>query len=128
MTDLYKEIVLPDEVSARYPITATGDACVGDEVVFFRAVFEGSYRNATFMGYELVEGTITRDSYGADKQQHTFTITLPDGGTTRIKGRNLYRNGLYRKRRDVVERDAALEEKHERGSAARAEREARRGW
>ncbi len=121
-----QDSTIPDSLRADYSIDCTGDACVGDEVAFMRATFSGSYRKPTFTGYELVEGKILRDSYGADKQQHTFTLELPDGTTTRIKGRNLYANGMYRKERDATERQAVLNEKHQRGDAARASRAERR--
>lgn len=112
----------------QYSINATGDCCVGDRVAFERATFTGSYRNAKFAGFELVIGEIVADSYGAAKQQHTFTIRLADGSTTRIKGRNLYANGVYRQRwADENARRAALDEKHGRGDAARAARAERIG-
>ena len=113
-------------VIAMNSIDATGDIVTGDEVTFERAVFKGSYRNARFSHNETISGIVTKDSYGAAKQQHTFTILKDDGETIRIKGRNLYRNGVTRKlwinedkRRKVVEA------KHARGDSARAERESR---
>lgn len=111
----------------------TGDACIGDEVAFARATFSGSYRRPRFAGYEIVCGTIIRDSYGSKMQQHTFTIET-DGGEVRIKGRNLYSVLTLAKPRDEWERRAALAEKHRRGDAARSARERRRelglreGW
>jgi len=106
-----------------YTTNCTGDVCVGDEVRFERATFTGSYRNAKFAGFEMVTGKIIGDSYGAAKQQHTFTLELEDGSTTRIKGRNLYANGVYRKEwEDEGARNMALDEKHGRGDAARAAR------
>lgn len=70
---------------------------VGDEVRFERAEFGGSYKKPMFLRFEFVTGKIVADSYGADKQQHTFTIELTNGTKTRIKGRNLYREGVWRK-------------------------------
>jgi hypothetical protein len=106
---------------------------VGDEVAFDRATFEGSLRRPRFAGFERVIGRVMRDSYGADKQQHTFTLELADGSKTRIKGRNLYANGVWRKPWvDPKARAAAQDEKHARGGAARKARQARRlfdlGW
>ena len=110
----------------QFTINCTGNCVVGDFVQFERAVFTGSYRNARFSHNETVEGEIIRDSYGAAKQQHTFTIQLPNGKTTRIKGRNLYRNGTMRKPwADESKRQEALKEKHTRGDAARAARYSR---
>jgi len=111
-----------------YNTCCKGDVCVGDEVRFERATFSGNYRNATFAGYELVTAKVIRDSYGRDKQQHTFTLELPNGKTFRIKGRNLYRNGIWRKKwADENARELVLEEKHQRGNVARSERNYRLG-
>lgn len=116
-----------------YSIDCTGDVVVGDEIAFDRATFEGSFRRPRFAGFERVTGRVIRDSYGADKQQHTFTLELPDGSTARIKGRNLYANGVWRKPwGDPEARVAARDEKHTRGDAARKARRARKdsgiGW
>ena len=109
-----------------YTIDTTGDCVVGDEVSFERATFSGSFRSAKFAGFELVQGRIVADSYGRDKQQHTFTIELMDGSKIRIKGRNLYANGVYRKAwADESRRLQAAEEKHVRGARARQAREIR---
>lgn len=107
-----------------YSVNTTGDCVVGDEVCFERATFTGSYRNAKFAGMELVEGKIIRESYGSYRGQHTFTIQKSDGSTMRIKGRNLYSNGTWRKLwADESERDTVCDEKHARGDRARAARE-----
>lgn len=111
-----------------HTIDCTGDACVGDRVAFERATFTGSWRNAKFAGFELVRGEIIRDSYGADKQQHTFTLRLVEGSEIRIKGRKLYANRTFRQPwADESQRNAALADKHVRGDAARAERAERKG-
>lgn len=110
-----------------YSINCTGDVVVGDEVSFDRATFTGSFRNAKFAGFERITGKIVRDSYGRDKQQHTFTIQLADGSTFCIKGRNLYANGTFRKVwGNESERMMCATEKHARGDAARAARAHRR--
>lgn len=104
----------------KFSIDCTGDACVGDVVKFEKAVFKGRYPNAKFDGYETIEGEIIKDSYGAAKQQHTFTLLLADGTKKRIKGRNLYRNGCKRQEwDDESKRDEVLNEKHMRGGMAR---------
>ncbi len=109
-----------------YEIDCTGDCVVGDEIRFDRAIFSGSWRNPKFAGFEQIIGTIVRDSYGTEKQQHTFTIELKNGETTKIKGRNLYRNGVCRKPwADESKRNAALDEKHNRGDRAREARQIR---
>ncbi|KKU25438.1 MAG: hypothetical protein UX37_C0022G0002 [Microgenomates group bacterium GW2011_GWA2_46_16] len=114
---------------AEYKINCTGDAVIGDEVRFERATFIGSFRNPKFAGFEMVTGVIIGDSYGVEKQQHTFTLKLTAGGKLVMKGRNLYANGLYRKLwTDESLRHAAAVEKHSRGDLARAARELRREY
>ena len=111
---------------AEYCIDATGDVVVGDEVRFDRAVFVGSYRRPKFIGYQRVTGKVIKDSYGSLKQQHTFTLLLDNGTKMLIKGRNLYRNGVFRKPwADEEARRAAAREKWQRGEKAREAREAR---
>jgi hypothetical protein len=84
-----------------------------------------------------------RDSYGRDRQQHTFTLRVIDAqgvnaqevldqqkarGYITRKGRNVYRNGVRRHVwADESSRLVAADEKHERGDIARWQRDARRG-
>jgi len=116
-------------ISRAYKNNITGDACIGDQVAFVKQIWGGSYKKPSLQGHEIIEGLIISDSYGEDKQQHTFTLKVK-GGTLRIKGRNLYKLGLWAKDRDPIERQAALDEKHKRGDAARKNRDLRReqGW
>lgn len=107
-----------------YTWDITGDACKGDEVIFARALFSGSYPKAKYDSDEVIIGTITRDSYGAAKQQHTFTITQECGSRITIKGRNLYSIAVFAKPR--VDRAKDLEDKHARGNKARKARKQRR--
>ena len=110
-----------------YNIDCTGDCVVSDEVRFERATFSGSFRNARFAGFEQITGKIINDSYGRNKQQHTFTLELADGSKTTIKGRNLYANGAWRRAwEDESQRGAVADEKHQRGDRARAAREIRK--
>ena len=63
----------------------------------------------------------------SDKQQHTFTIELLDGSKMLIKGRNLYKNGVLRRKWENEEnRKIALDEKHDRGAKARVDRNKRK--
>lgn len=105
-----------------YTINCTGDVCKGDEIVFSEAIFSGSWKNAKFSHFEVIKGVVVNDSYGTDKQQHTFTIQLSDGTKIKRKGRNIYKYLTLRKERDEKERSLALEEKHERGDKARTKR------
>lgn len=112
--------------SLGYTEEITGDACQGDEIVFARAIFSGSYKKARFAGIEVIEGMIVADSYGRHKQQHTFTIQRSDGEKLLIKGRNLYSIGVFAKPRDRSERAICLNDKHDRGDEASYRRNARR--
>lgn len=86
-------------------------------------------------GKRIVAGRIVKESYGAAKQQHTFTIEvlwskgekpLPPLHPLLIKGRNLYRLKTLRQRwEDERERHKVLMEKHSRGFIARSNREIR---
>ena len=112
---------------AMYSINCTGDAVVGDEVKLERALFNGSYKNPKFAGFEILEGKIIKDSYGVKKGQHTFTLLLINGSKLRIKGRNLYKNGTFRKFwDDETKRYDACEEKHCRGNDSREKRDIER--
>ena len=119
-----------------YAISCTGDAVTGDRVRFTEAVFGGSHRRPKFLGTRTIEAEIATDSYGQDKQQHTFSLTVlaaegldapKAGAKIRRKGRNVYRNGTYRAAWDnEQDRRTALDEKHGRGDAARAQRAERK--
>lgn len=109
----------------KYPQNITGDACKGDKVCYVREIWGGSYRRPKFEGFKIETGTITNDSYGKSKQQHTFTILLDCGGYTYIKGRNLYKYITLAKKRNEEERKEVLKEKHKRGKLARAIRDYR---
>lgn len=117
-----------------------GDACTGDVVMFEQKVYEMfsiASRSATGppCGTRTVAGRIVKESYGAAKQQHTFTIevlwskgekALPPLHPLLIKGRNLYRLQTMRQKwADEEGRRKVLQEKHERGGIARCSREVR---
>ncbi|KAL6572921.1 hypothetical protein OROHE_002397 [Orobanche hederae] len=113
-----------------FEIDCTGDVCKGDVVLFNQKVHQiknkmtsRSHRRRT------VAGRIVKESYGAAKQQHTFTVeVLWSKGAKRldpltpllVKGRNLYKMKTYRQRwENEKERLEVLAEKHKRGAAAR---------
>jgi len=113
-----------------YKINCTGDVCKGDQILFPCAVWEKvSIRRKkvnVIDHFALLEAEVVKESYGWQKQQHTFTLLLPDGTKKLIKGRNLYRYGVWRKAwKDEQKRKAVLEEKHARGRMARRARAAR---
>lgn len=123
-----------------YNFDCTGDVVAGDEIKFTEAVFGGSFKKPRYLGDRTICALVTNDSYGAKKQQHTFTLKilasngispLEAGTKTTRKGRNVYRNGTLRRPWiDPELREMAVEEKHFRGDQARAFRSYRRneGW
>lgn len=116
----------------------TGDVCRGDTILFSEAVFGGGHRRPKHLGERRIVARVIGDSYGAQRQQHTFTLEVLasegvqplDAGTrTTRKGRNVYRNECRRMPwADESARREALNEKHARGDASRAERAERRAW
>lgn len=120
-----------------FSIPCTGDVVAGDIIEFTEAVFAGTFRKPRYVGERTVQAEVLRDSYGAGKQQHTFTLKvlasagaepLAAGTVTTRKGRNVYRNGTRRAAWAVeADRRAALDEKHTRGDLARAVRAERVG-
>ncbi|KAL7140425.1 hypothetical protein ABFS83_09G120200 [Erythranthe nasuta] len=126
--------------ASSFVLNCKGDACMGDIVMFEQNVYEVfniASRSACGppTGTRVVAGRIVKESYGAAKQQHTFTIEvlwskgekpLPPLHPLLIKGRNLYRLKTMRQKwDDEGERQKILSEKHARGGAARSNREAR---
>ncbi len=115
---------------------ARGDVVAGDTIRLTESVFGGSYREPRYRGSRTIEAEVVRDSYGAAKQQHTFTLrvigstgveALEAGKIIRRKGRNVYRGQPDRLQwSDESERDIVAAEKHRRGDTARAARDDRR--
>jgi len=118
-----------------FTIDCTGDVVAGDVILFTEAVFTGSYKKPKFAGERRIAAEVIRDSYGAAKQQHTFTLKvlwsdgvqpLEAGTQTTRKGRNIYRQWTLRQRWDDEEaRTQKADEKHLRGAAARKLRDMR---
>ncbi|KAF5202935.1 Pentatricopeptide repeat-containing protein [Thalictrum thalictroides] len=113
-------------------INCTGDVCKGDVVLFTQRVFtkfDKVTRSGNLVGKRTVAGRVVKESYGAAKQQHTFTVEvlwskgvkkLPPLSPVLVKGRNLYKMKTFRQRWDnEAERLKVLAEKHKRGAAAR---------
>ncbi|XAR73962.1 hypothetical protein NMG60_11008104 [Bertholletia excelsa] len=122
-----------------FVINCTGDVCKGDVVLFTQKVykkFDKVTKRGSFLGSRTIAGRVVKESYGAEKQQHTFTIevlwskgikTLPPLFPLLVKGRNLYKLKTYRQRwNNGKEREKVLAEKHKRGAAARLERARRK--
>lgn len=123
-----------------YPINCTGDVVRGDRIRWIEAMwpnYKPRHRSKPHpLGYRTITGHVVADSYGPDKQQHTFTILvtscegyggLKAGDRIMRKGRNVYRNDCYRREwADEATRQSIAEEKHQRGDRARQARDARR--
>ncbi|XP_073145411.1 uncharacterized protein [Henckelia pumila] len=116
-----------------FTINCTGDVCKGDVVLFNQRVYESfnkMRRHGNVLGRRTVVGRIVKESYGAAKQQHTFTVeVLWSKGTKKlaplspllVKGRNLYKMKTFRQHwKNERERLNVLAEKHMRGAAARS--------
>lgn len=130
------EILYP---RSSFVINCTGDVCKGDVVLFTQKVY-GSFdkvtRNGKLLGHRTVAGRVVKESYGAAKQQHTFTVEvlwskgikkLPPLLPLLVKGRNLYRLKSYRQPwKNEAARRKVLAEKHRRGTVARMERAKRK--
>lgn len=103
-----------------YSIECTGDVVKGDHIRFSKAVFLGSFKKPKFSHYQTITAQVIKESYGSQKQQHTFTLLTDNGETMLIKGRNLYRQGVWRKPwLDETQRQLIAKEKHQRGAQAR---------
>ncbi|XP_014519913.2 zinc finger CCCH domain-containing protein 62 isoform X2 [Vigna radiata var. radiata] len=118
-----------------FTINCTGDVCTGDVVLFRQKVYEKFSkvtRHGKVIGNRTVAGRVVKESYGAAKQQHTFTVEvlwsigvrkLPPLSPLLVKGRNLYKQKTYRQRwENEADRIEVLHEKHRRGAAARSKR------
>lgn len=106
------------------------DACIDDVIIFQQAIFGGSWKKPKFLGYNTRICKVLNESYGAEKQQHTFTLKdLENQEEFRIKGRNIYGNGFARIKGNQKEELARVEiatEKHTRGDIAREMRKIRK--
>ncbi|KAL3646254.1 hypothetical protein CASFOL_011434 [Castilleja foliolosa] len=121
-----------------FVINCTGDVCKGDVVLFNQKVYQilNKRTGNKSLCRRTVAGRIVKESYGAAKQQHTFTVeVLWSKGAKRldpltpllVKGRNLYKMKTYRQLwKNEKERLEVLDEKHKRGAAARIVRAMRK--
>ncbi|XP_062188281.1 zinc finger CCCH domain-containing protein 62 [Phragmites australis] len=122
----------PEKIYPRssFCINCKGDVCRADAVLFKQKVYgKSGKRHAKCIGKRIVAGRVIKESYGRGKQQHTFTIqvfwskgagNLPPLHLLLVKGRNLYRMMTFRQPwPNEMERLKTLEEKHNRGDAAR---------
>ncbi|KAF4401878.1 hypothetical protein G4B88_017390, partial [Cannabis sativa] len=125
--------------SSSFDINCTGDVCKGDVVLFTQKVYERFdkvTRHGKVLGKRTVAGRVVKESYGAAKQQHTFTVEvfwsrgikkLSPLYPLLVKGRNLYKMRTFRQCwSDEALRLNVLAEKHKRGAAARFERAMKR--
>ncbi|KAG1330732.1 hypothetical protein COCNU_02G007000 [Cocos nucifera] len=82
-----------------FVFNCTGDVCKGDVILFKQRVYEKFdkvTRGASIIGRRTIAGRVVKESYGAAKQQHTFTRWSNE-----------------------AERSEVLAEKHRRGATAR---------
>ncbi|XP_056696823.1 zinc finger CCCH domain-containing protein 62 isoform X2 [Spinacia oleracea] len=114
------EILYP---RSSFVINCTGDVCKGDIVLFKQKVY-GSARKGKLRGKRTVAGRVVKESYGAEKQQHTFTVeVLWSQGMRKlsplfpllIKGRNLYRLKTYSRGRTRGKEEKFLQKSIDEG-------------
>jgi hypothetical protein len=76
------------------------DITTGTRIKMEEKVFAG-YPRSRLIGRREITGTVTKESYGAKRGQHTFTIEVEEssgvdapevGKKIRRKGRNVYKN------------------------------------
>ncbi|KAG6496473.1 hypothetical protein ZIOFF_044340 [Zingiber officinale] len=105
-------------------INCTGDVCKGDVVRFRQRVYD-KFTRRTIIGKRTIAGRVVKESYGAAKQQHTFTVevlwsrgknALPPMFPLLVKGRNLYRLKTFRQKIWRV-LDVYLGSRHHQGSS-----------
>lgn len=129
---------------SQFTLNCSGDAVTGDTILFEEAVWPAYKPSGRFgrgkasqpLGTRRIVARIVADSYGAAKQQHTFTLQviesdgyrpLDPATVTARKGRNIYRNGTRRMPwENEANRTEVAVKKHTRGATARAAREERR--
>lgn len=118
-------------------VECTGDACSGDIIKFDEVVWSrDEENNPSPVGKRTLIVEILRESYGQEKQQHTFVLEvlecsgtdpIPTGKIIRRMGRNIYRYGTERLLwSDEQGRQVVLNEKHARGAIARRTRDKRK--
>lgn len=118
--------ILENGQSGGYLIDATGDVVTGDEIKFNKPVYEEVFSKSNRAKFkqidvEKVEGVVIDDSYG--HLQHTFKIEKLSGEVFNIRGRNLYKNNVFRKEwEDENKRNEIVQEKHKRGEKSRRNR------
>tara|TARA_R110000751_G_scaffold273964_1_gene374827 strand:+ start:225 stop:620 length:396 start_codon:yes stop_codon:yes gene_type:complete len=104
------------------------DLVVGSKIKFTEGIFGGSWKRPHYLGSRTIIGTILKESYGAKRGQHTFSIEVhsADGydaeeviqrGKIRRKGRNVYDDCELLELPDDFE--ALADEKHQRAAAAK---------
>ena len=107
------------------------DLDIGSKIKFTEGVFGGSWKNPYYLGSRTITGTILKESYGAKRGQHTFSIQVHDAegydakevierGKIRRKGRNVYDDCELLQLPDDYQ--ALADEKHERATAAKEEK------
>ena len=104
------------------------DITTGTKIEWSEPVFAGSFRRPKKVGERTITGTVLRESYGAQRGQHTFTIEpekctgydadeVLNKTTIRRKGRNIYNTArVLSKARNHAE---LAREKHQRAEQAK---------
>ena len=117
-----------------FDIDCTGDVVVGDRIQFTESVWQ-KRRHPRKIGERTIRAVVIRDSYGALKQTHTFSLKIiscngvmpyAQGKVITRRGYQIYRRGTLRSAwSNEPAREEALAEKHKRGEKARQARRRR---
>ena len=89
-----------------YTENVTGDACVGDEIMFLYPEVNAE------TSFRVMEGTILRDEYRGKNYRHVFLIASKNGEPVEYLASDVYKYGTYSKRREKRQRNLFLLEKH----------------
>jgi hypothetical protein len=98
----------------------------GQKIQWTEPVFEGKFPKSKFVGSRTNIGTITKDSYGLKRGQHSFTIEIiaSDGANPfepkhicRRLGRNLYKSSIILE--EPINKESIEKDKFNRAQAAR---------
>ena len=106
-----------------------GNLVIGTVFEFSENVFGGSFSRPKFLGERNIIGEVIKESYGAQRGQHTFTIKVISAtgldsdevlgrGKIRRKGRNVYK-GMVKIISQPENKELLEAEKAERAEAAK---------
>jgi hypothetical protein len=79
------------EINSAYSVLCAGDAVVGDEITFRRAVMIYKKGNYTFDRYDLITAKIIKET------PKCYSLEMTNGETIQIMQKIMYKEQLFRK-------------------------------